>query len=70
MINGATNSVTSTITGLSTPFAVAVNSITNTIYVANQGNGTVSVISGSSNSIHRLRYGRQPAIGHRGEPTH
>jgi YVTN family beta-propeller protein len=34
-----------------TPWGVAVNETTNTIYVTNTGSGTVSVISGSTNAV-------------------
>lgn len=50
-ISGASNSVVSTLPGLTTPTAVDVNSTTNTVYLANFGNNTVSVVSGASNVV-------------------
>jgi YVTN family beta-propeller protein len=43
-----------------TPLAVAVNPLTNKIYVANNGNGTVSVIDGSNNSVTVVPVGTGP----------
>ena len=51
VIDGASNSPTRIYTGGADPYAVAVNPMTNRIYVANLG-GTVSVIDGGpSNSL-------------------
>ena len=57
MIDGATNSTTATVGAGSHPRAVAVNPVTNQIYVANcgsecggSGNGNVTVIDGATNS--------------------
>ena len=33
------------------PLGVAVNPVTNTVYVTNEGDGTVSVISGSTGTV-------------------
>jgi YVTN family beta-propeller protein len=51
VIDGATNSITNTITVRNEPSGVGVNPNTNEIYVANALNNTVSVIDGSSNSV-------------------
>ena len=51
VINGTTNTATSTITVGSGPTGVAVNPLTNTIYVANQYSHTVSVINGATNTV-------------------
>lgn len=48
VINGATNTVTATVTVGLLPWAIAVNPITNTIYVANYDGDTVSVIDGAT----------------------
>lgn len=50
-VNGASNTIVSTLTGLSGPAAVDVDSGTNTVYIANAGSNTVSVVSGASNTI-------------------
>ena len=47
VINGATNTIAATISGLEpAPTGVAVDSLTNTIYVTNKGLAAVSVIDG------------------------
>ena len=52
VIDGATNTVTATIAGRrGAPAAVAVNPMTNTVYVANARHGTVSVIDGATNTV-------------------
>src|ERR1700709_2490273 len=43
-------SVTSSLVMGSTPYAVAVNPVTNKVYVANQNSGTVTVIDGATNT--------------------
>lgn len=57
VIDGTTDTITTAIPGGKNPFAIALNPVTNRIYVANNGNGsnaTVAVINGSSDT---------PAIG-------
>jgi YVTN family beta-propeller protein len=51
VIDGATNTISATITVGAYPNGVVVNPSTNTIYVANSGAGTVSVINGSTNTV-------------------
>ena len=54
VIDGTTDTVKTTIPGGKNPFAIALNPVTNRIYVANNSNGsnsTVSVINGSSDSV-------------------
>ena len=51
VINGATNTVTATIAVGAEPDGVAVDATTNTIYVANNGDNTVSVINGATNTV-------------------
>ena len=51
MIDGSTNEVTSTISVGTNPYAVAVNPSTNTVYVTNADDNTVSVINGSTNAV-------------------
>ena len=45
------NTVSATIQVRSGPDGVAVNESTNTIYVSNSGNGTISVINGATNTV-------------------
>lgn len=61
VIDGATNSATTvTDPNASTPVSVAVNTLTNKIYVANQGsspnsnNGNITVIDGATNAVTTL----------------
>jgi YVTN family beta-propeller protein len=51
VINGATNAVTATVTAGSGPVSVAVNPISNTVYVANEGSSNVTVINGATNAV-------------------
>jgi YVTN family beta-propeller protein len=53
VIDGATNSVASTITDPSpaTPTAIAIDPTTNTIYVANALNNSLTVIDGATNTV-------------------
>jgi YVTN family beta-propeller protein len=54
VIDGRTDTVTTTIPGGKNPFAIALNPVTNRIYVANDGNGsnaTVTVIDGSTDTL-------------------
>jgi YVTN family beta-propeller protein len=52
--------VTTTIQAGTGPKAVAVNPLTNTIYVANVGSGSVTVIGGTTNSTTSVTVGNQP----------
>jgi YVTN family beta-propeller protein len=51
VVNGSTDTYSSSISVQNSPYGIGVNSITNKIYVANYGSGTVSVINGSTDSI-------------------
>ena len=51
VIDGATNTVTATVTVGADPDGVAVDGTTDTIYVTNYGSGTVSVIDGATNTV-------------------
>jgi YVTN family beta-propeller protein len=51
VIDGATNLVTATISVGRLPYGIAVNSSTNTIYVANFDDNTISVIDGVTNFV-------------------
>ena len=51
VLNGSAGSVVATSSVGSGPGAIAVNSVTNTIYVANELGNAVSVISGSANTV-------------------
>lgn len=51
VVDGANNSIITTIAGGSLPFGVAVNPVTDRIYVSNLGNSNLSVIPGSTNTI-------------------
>ena len=57
VIDGATNLTTSVSVGAS-PQAIAVNPVTNKIYVANSG-GTVTVIDGATDTISSVRAGHR-----------
>ncbi len=50
-LDGASNSVVTSVTVGSVPVQVAVNPTTNMIYVTNRGDFTVSVIDGATNSV-------------------
>jgi YVTN family beta-propeller protein len=52
--------VTTTVTVGTTPFSVAVNPVTNKIYVANQGSANVTVIDGATNSATTVSTGTGP----------
>jgi YVTN family beta-propeller protein len=60
VVNGATNSISSTVVAGSGPIALAVNPITNTIYVANQGGNSVTAINGSTNATTTVGVGTSP----------
>ena len=51
MIDGSTNTVVATIANMSDPFGVAVNSITNQVFVSNLNGNNVAVIDGATNTI-------------------
>ena len=51
LISGATNTVISTVTVGNGPMAVAVNSVTNQVYVANESGSNVTVIDGATNTM-------------------
>ncbi len=59
VINGTTNAVTNLTVGTD-PQAVAVNPLTNTIYVANYGDGTMSVINGTTSAVSSVTVGTGP----------
>ena len=59
VIDGATNSTT-TVTVGNAPSGVAVNPITNKVYVANQNDATVSVIDGATNNATSVATGNLP----------
>ncbi|MCA1565218.1 MAG: hypothetical protein LC803_06215 [Acidobacteria bacterium] len=55
VIDGATNTVTATITGVSTHMGdLAVNSVTNKIYVTSAYDGNVNVIDGATNTVSKV----------------
>ena len=60
MIDGATNATTTVAVGRSFPEAVAVNPVTNKIYVANHGSNNVTVIDGATNATTTVDAGTQP----------
>jgi YVTN family beta-propeller protein len=59
VIDGADNSTATVDTGI-LPWAVAVNPVTNKIYVANRDNGTVTVIDGATDSTTTVSVGTGP----------
>ncbi len=59
VIDGATNATTTLPVG-SSPFSVAVNPVTNKIYVANEGGNTVTVIDGATNTTTSVTAGSAP----------
>ena len=59
VLNGVTNG-TSTISTGNIPEGVAVNPLTNKIYVANSGSGTVTVIDGATNTTTTVTAGATP----------
>lgn len=50
-VDGASNSVAATLTGLAFPTGVDVDSGTGMVYIANGGSNTVSVVNGATNAI-------------------
>jgi len=59
VINGA-SSATTTINAGSAPFALAVNPVTNRIYVANYGGSSITVINGANNATTTVSAGSNP----------
>ena len=59
VIDGATNSTTTVSVGTD-PYAVAVNPVTNKIYVANNRSNNVTVIDGATNSTTTVSVGTGP----------
>ncbi len=59
VIDGATNSTTTVSAGTG-PVSVAVNPVTNKIYVANSGSNNVTVIDGATNSTTTVSAGTGP----------
>ena len=57
--SSVTNNTTTVAVG-SSPGAVAVNSVTNQIYVANNGSNTVTVIDGATNNTTTVAVGNGP----------
>ena len=51
VIDGATNAVTATVATGTSPEGVAVNTVTNTVYVTNVLSDNVTVINGSNNTV-------------------
>jgi hypothetical protein len=61
VIDGATNATTTVAAG-SNPNGVAVNPVTNKIYVPNGGTGTVTVIDGATNTTSTVAAGTTPDV--------
>src|ERR1022692_270134 len=59
VIDGATNATTTVPVG-SYPDAIAVNSVTNKIYVGNRGSNSVTVIDGATNGADTITVGSNP----------
>lgn len=59
-INGATNAVTTLVSGSANPSAIAVNSATNKIYVANNGSSNITVIDGVTGNTNSVGVGSSP----------
>src|ERR1022692_142881 len=59
VIDGATNATTTVPVG-SYPGAIAVNSVTNKIYVGNRGSNSVTVIDGATNGADTITVGSNP----------
>ncbi|HET9086911.1 MAG TPA: YncE family protein [Acidobacteriaceae bacterium] len=70
-VNGASNSIASTLPGLDRPVALDVDSGTNKIYIANGNANTISVVSGTSNtSVATIPVGASPAAVAVDQATH
>jgi YVTN family beta-propeller protein len=59
VIDGATN-LTTTVTAGTEPYAVAINPVTNKVYVANYGSAYVTVIDGATNTTITITAGISP----------
>jgi YVTN family beta-propeller protein len=59
VIDGATN-VATTVTVGASPSAIAINPVTNKIYVANWGSNSVTVIDGANGGTATVTAGMQP----------
>lgn len=59
VIDGATNSTATVGAGFG-PEPIAVDSVTNKIYVGNIGSGTVTMIDGSTNLVSTVSVGTDP----------
>ena len=59
VIDGATNA-TSTVSAGTSPQAMAVNPVTDKVYVVNTGSGTVTVIDGATNATSTVNVGATP----------
>ena len=70
MIDGATNTTTTVAAGTVRPYAVAVNPVTNKIYVANGGSGNVTVIDGATNTTTTVTDPNGMALCRGREPGH
>ena len=68
VIDGATNATTTVPAGQA-PIAVAVNPVTNKIYVANTGSDNVTVIDGATNATTTVAAGSN-SLGRGREPGH
>ena len=63
VVNGATNTVTATVTVQAVPEYVVINSITNKIYVTNRHSNSVSVINGATNTVIKtIAVGSHPTV--------
>ncbi|MGO8796805.1 MAG: YncE family protein [Candidatus Sulfotelmatobacter sp.] len=60
VINGATNSVAATVAVGASPYAVAVNPVTNTAYVCNFSGGSVTAINGTTYATSTMTVGTNP----------
>jgi YVTN family beta-propeller protein len=62
VIDGSTNRVVATITGMTFPYGIAIDSATNKVYVSNLKGNAVSVIDGATNQvIATIAVGADPA---------
>ncbi len=64
VVNGATNTVTATVTVQLFPEFLVINSVTNKIYVTNRNSNSVSVINGATNTVIKtIPVGANPTVG-------